>query len=441
MAGLVVAGLVVAVPRPAGAHGIGGRLDLPVPVTYFAVGAALVLIVTFALLAVLWPRPRLQDGPRYRPWRAGWMEGTGWIVRLLGVAGLLLVIAAGAVQAVVSAPAAGPTIAPVLVWVVFWLVIPFASVLAGDVYTFANPWRSLATALRLGREERPGLAGRLGVWPAAAGLLAFAWLELIWPASGSAVSLAVAASVYSVVMLAAIARWGMETALGSLDVFTVYNRLFSGIAPFGRPEGEPHRRGWLRALTVVPEWPGLWVFVTVMIGTVSYDGLGATAWWPSSGWLGQTLLMIGVVGAVALAYLGACWVAERTTAESMPALRIAQRFAHTLVPIGVAYAVSHYFTLVIYEGQQLISAASDPFGLGWDLFGTAGRRIDFFIRRPEPVWYFQVALIVAGHVTGVVLAHDRALADFEGADAVRSQYAMLVLMVLLTGLGLVILAG
>jgi hypothetical protein len=49
--------------------------------------------------------------------------------------------------------------------------------------------------------------------------------------------------------------------------------------------------------------------------------------------------------------------------------------------------------------------------------------------------------IVIGHVAGVVLAHDRALADFKGLGAVRSQYAMLLLMVLLTSLGLFILAG
>ncbi|MGH2395220.1 MAG: fenitrothion hydrolase, partial [Candidatus Limnocylindria bacterium] len=162
---------------------------------------------------------------------------------------------------------------------------------------------------------------------------------------------------------------------------------------------------------------------------------------PDLGMVGQTAAMFVVVGVIASAYLGASWVAHRTTGGRTSTIHIAQRFAHTLVPIGIAYAIAHYFTLVIYEGQQIISAASDPFGVGWDLFGTAERRIDFFIRRPEPVWYAQVAVIVTGHVMGVVLAHDRALADFAGADAVRSQYAMLVLMVLLTGLGLVILAG
>ncbi|MGI8514284.1 MAG: hypothetical protein ACR2NT_03935 [Acidimicrobiia bacterium] len=41
----------------------------------------------------------------------------------------------------------------------------------------------------------------------------------------------------------------------------------------------------------------------------------------------------------------------------------------------------------------------------------------------------------------MILAHDRALSDWRGLGAVRSQYAMLTLMVLLTGLGLFILAG
>ncbi|MGQ0849957.1 MAG: hypothetical protein ACT4OP_12775 [Actinomycetota bacterium] len=126
--------------------------------------------------------------------------------------------------------------------------------------------------------------------------------------------------------------------------------------------------------------------------------------------------------------------------SALTAGRVASRFAHTLVPIAFAYSFAHYFTLIIFEGQSIISAAADPFGLGWDLFGARDYKIDFFLG-PIPVWYIQLATIIAGHVAGVVLAHDRALADFKGVGAVRSQYAMLVLMVLLTGLGLFILAG
>ena len=92
------------------------------------------------------------------------------------------------------------------------------------------------------------------------------------------------------------------------------------------------------------------------------------------------------------------------------------------------------------QGQQLVAAISDPFGLGWDLFGTADRRVEFFIATGEPIWYFQLASIVGGTVLGVALAHDRALADF-GDDATRPRYAMLLMMVAFTALGLTILAG
>jgi hypothetical protein len=122
-------------------------------------------------------------------------------------------------------------------------------------------------------------------------------------------------------------------------------------------------------------------------------------------------------------------------------LAIARSFAHTLVPIAVAYAVAHYATLIAFEGQLLFSAISDPLGLGWDLFGTAGWTIEYAWLSPTSVWYLQVGAIVLGHVAGVVLAHDRALALFPSDRAVRTQYAMLVLMVGLTALGLTILAA
>jgi hypothetical protein len=152
------------------------------------------------------------------------------------------------------------------------------------------------------------------------------------------------------------------------------------------------------------------------------------------------MLLILTVLIIGLAYWAASLLAARMVGGSWTAPRVAARFAHTLVPIALAYAVAHYLTLVLFEGQQLIAAVSDPFALGWDLFGTADRKIDFFLTASEPIWYLQVGVIVSGHVLGVVLAHDRALADF-GPAAVRSQYAMLLLMVALTTLGLLVLSG
>ena len=428
---------------PLVAHGIGGRLDLPVPLTFFAAGAVAVLIITFLALATLWPNPRLQDGPRPQP--TGRTIGLG-ALNILGVVGLLLVIVAGIGTLARGGDELGArNVGPILFWVYFWLVVPFLGAFLGDLYTGINPWRTLSRWLGIGEAERGGL--KAGLWPSALMLLAVAWFELVYPDSGDPASIAIAAVLVSAFLLTMVGLYGRETALTSFDPFTAYNRLISAISPFGRDAvGRLVRRGWLRALIVLPEWPGLAAFAIVMIGTVSFDGLGATSWWEAAmgnfgaSTLGRTLLLIAMCLVVGGTYYLACVLAAQLGGGTRSPAQVASRFAHTLVPIAFAYAFAHYFTLIIFEGQSIISAASDPFGLGWDLFRTRAYKVDFFLGA-LPIWYIQVGAIVLGHVAGVVLAHDRALVDFKGAGAVRSQYAMLLLMVLLTSLGLFILAG
>jgi hypothetical protein len=295
--------------------------------------------------------------------------------------------------------------------------------------------------------ERPALLGQVGLWPASIGLFAVAWFELISDSAGSPITLGLAALGYTLLLLGIVASAGLETTMVGFDVFTAINRLFSAISPFGRGgNGKVVWRGWLRALPVIPPWRGLWVFVVTLIGTVTFDGASGSEWFANltgglagSQWR-RIIALVGVIGLIALAYFGASTIAARLSERPTTAASVAQRFAHTLIPIALAYAFAHYFTLVVFEGQQLLRAISDPLGLGWDLFGTADFRTVFPITTTAPIWYVQVASIVLGHVLGVVLAHDRALADF-GSGAIRSQYAMLALMIGLTSLGLLVLAG
>ena len=442
----LVAALVMGLPSVASAHGIGGRSDLPVPLEFFLVGGGVVLLLSFGLLAMLWPVPRLQDGPRYRGqgWAAPrWLTAT---VQVVAVGFLGLVMAAG----LFGDPDVRTNIAPVSVYVLFWLALPFLAAVAGNLWAILNPWAALGRGL--GLDRGPAGAGPAGVLPAAGLFLAFTWLELVYPSSSEPRALGVAAVVYTAIMLASMARQGVERTVASVDAFGVYHRLISGIAPLGRaPDGRIHRRGWLRALAVLPQWPGLVVFVVAMIGTVSYDGLSATPFWDdfsfglvgrdqSSVWFG-TLGLLGVVGVVGLGYMAASWWAAQTAGGSMSGLDVARSFAHTLVPIALAYAVAHYITPIAFEGQLMFAAISDPLGLGWDLFGTADHRANFTWLSPSFVWWTQVTAIVGGHVLGVILAHDRALKVFEGDKAVRSQYAMLTLMVALTMGGMSILAA
>ena len=428
------------------AHGIGGRTDLPVPLSVLITGAAVVLVITFLSLGFLWTRPRLQDGPRYEGHRKA-VPARG----LLAIAGLvsLLLVVGQVVPPLLGAERVStrPTIAPVMVWVVFWLVVPFASAFIGNWYADLNPWRTLAVAIGVGRMERIGLPAALGLWPATLVFIVFAWFELVSRRPGDPTTLGIAALSYTVLLLIVIAAVGRETGLAIFDFFTPYNRLISSISPLGRDAGGGIVwRGWLRSLPVLPEWPGLWAFGIVTIGTVSFDGALGTDWLRvitgnlGDTTMGRTILLLAAINVIALAYYSACAVSAKLSQGQWSTGEVVQRFAHTLVPIGLAYAASHYFTLIFFEGQQLIAAISDPFGLGWDLFGTAGYRVEFFIRTSTPIWLAQVAFIVGGHLVGVVLAHDRSLQDF-GRDAMRSQYAMLVLMIALTSLGLLILSG
>lgn len=453
---VAVAGLA-SVPAPALAHGIGGRADLPVPVSYFAAGAGIAIVVSFVLLSALWTAPRLQEMTERAVTSAPWVRLTASVLRLVGLVGLATVAIAGLFDGSV-----GPlNVAPVLVFVYFWLVVPFLAALVGDLWRWMSPWGTLSRWINRRRPERGDLVARLGIWPATVALLSFTWLELVYVDAGNPRALGVAALVYAAIVL--VTGWfaGPASGLRLADAFHTYNGLFGAIAPVALvPDGagtaKVVHRGWLRGLPSFPEWPGLASFVVTMIGTVTYDGLSGTELWADlvgdlrrEMWFG-TLALIGSVVVIGAAYLAACVVAARLGRASRShrgaagrdptASLVARRFAHTLVPIALAYAVAHYLTLVLFEGQLLFAAVSDPLGRGWDLFGTADRAVTFWLS-PEVVWYLQVAAIVGGHVLGVVLAHDRALTDFGGDVAVRTQYAMLALMVALTSLGLFVLAG
>jgi hypothetical protein len=422
---------------PALAHGVSGRTDLPVPTSYFVVGAGLALVISFAALAILWKSPRLQEAT------AGRALGTPVILRalpVLGLAGLGFVIIAG----VAGEPSLN-LLPAYVVWIYFWLVVPFLGAALGNWWRHLNPWRALARWVNHRIPERDELSTGLGVWPAAAAFMAFTWFELVPRNTTEAPAIAIAAIVYTVYLLAATRLMGVETGLQAADAFTVYNGLIAGHSTLDLDNSPARTRGWLRGLATAPAPPGLVFFVAAMIGTVTYDGLSESQWWirtfssvEQETWF-ATLALFVIVGLVAAGYLAASAVAASIARQ--PLRRVARRFAHTLVPIALAYAVAHYFTLVLFTGQRLVFAISDPFALGWDLFGTASGSESVDWLSSNAVWYIQVIVIITGHIAGVVLAHDRALADFPEKVAVRTQYAMLGLMVVLTGLGLLILSG
>ena len=358
-------------------------------------------------------------------------------------------------------------------FVTTWLGFPFFSALLGDVFRPFNPWRAVGRVggSRLPRDRRPALRptsptpSALGRWPAAIGLLAFVWLEVVYGSSGGvAVGLAphaaaVAALVYSAYTLAMMALFGVEEWCERGEVFSVYFGMFSQLGAFGVKDGRLGRRRPLSAATHWATIPGSAAVVIASIASTSFDGAQEGAfkaaiesifnWFVDRGFgltaslrLTDTIFMLLTFAGVGLVYpLGVRGMRTVRGAPSLAKLRVG--FAHTLIPIALAYLVAHYFSLFVFQEQaQFTYLLSDPLGTATtDLFGTASGGIDFHVLSSNAIWYVQVGALVVGHVLGLTLAHDRALVYWpDYRQASRSQYWMLAVMVAFTCFGLYLLS-
>jgi hypothetical protein len=470
LAALLAAGSAAALlfPEVASAHALVGRKDLPVPAWLFAWGASLVLIISFALLSVAWTQARLQ--------REKWTPFPRWLSRallnpvtevlcgLIGV-GLFVVVLYTGFRGI-SDPTQNFSV--VFVFYTFWLGLVLLSVLLGDVFRAFNPWRALGRLVSGGFRLIAGQSAPaplrypdwLGRWPAVIGVLLFVWLELIagGGASPTPHDIGVATVIYSLVTFVCMALFGVEEWIERGETFSAYFGMFSRLAPF---ETRGRELGIRKFLTGAPQWaavPGAAALVLVSIAVTSFDGAqegalsGAIRWTfercsdigfslPDSFRVANTIWLLIVFAGVSLLY----WLGVKgmhTVRGSPPIKDLARSFAHTLIPIALAYLVAHYFSAFLYQEQaQFTYILSDPLGHGSDLFGTAGGGINYGIVGSNTVWYVQVAALVIGHVTALTLAHDRALGVYDNVrNASRSQYFMLAVMVAFTCFGLFLLS-
>jgi hypothetical protein len=454
-------------------HALVGRRDLPIPAWLFAWGAALVLIVSFAVLSFSWREARLEGKP--------WRPAPSWLSRLAAgritevIAGALGVFLLGVViwSGLVGTDAPDQNFSLTFVYVTFWLGGVVLSVLLGDVFRALNPWRAIARSTgwlveRIGgaRPFEPlAYPERLGRWPAAAGVVAFVWLELVYGAggiTGAALTphvVAVATLLYSLYTFAAMLLFGVERWCERGETFSVYLNMYSRLSPFER-RGDVV--GFRRFLSGTVGWaavPGSLALVVAAIGTTAFDGaqegalkspIASTFGWlldrglsseaalrlTESLFLGLTLAAVAAVFVLGVAGM-------HMVRGSPPQERLRRDFAHTLVPIALAYLVAHYFSFFVFQFQaQYKFQLSDPLGHGWNLFGTAGGSpIDYTVIGSNGVWYVQVAALVIGHVLGLTLGHDKALAVYgDHKRASRSQEWMLAVMVLFTTTGLYLLS-
>jgi hypothetical protein len=427
------------------AHGVGGRSDLPVPVWLFAYGAAFALLISFVALRLLWPRPRLA-GAATGVALPSWVQRGRPVVGIVLRAGGLVLFVATIAAAVLGPDDGASNVAPYGVCVVFWVGVPIVSALVGDVYAVANPFDTIARALRIPeRRWRPDP----GHWPAALMIGSFAWLELAYhEGCGDPSSLAWWLGIYTVAALAGAAVWGRDW-LRHGEGFGALFGLLALLAPlyWDAERRELRARVPLSGLAAREPRRGTLALVLVALGSTTFDGFTRSRLWGDivgqrTGWdrtLVSTLGLVWIIAVVAAAWLAATRITARIT-DGDPG-DMATAFLWSLVPIALGYAIAHYFSLLVFDGQNFVALASDPFGRGWDLFGTIDNEIRYRAVSTRTIAYVQVASIVVGHVCGVVAAHDRAVERFGPRLAVRSQYPLLGVMIVYTVGGLVLLLG
>jgi hypothetical protein len=379
---------------------------------------------------------------------------------LIGVGLLVLVIVSG----IFGTQTALSNFTPTFVYVIFWVGLVPASILFGDIFRAFNPWRALARAVAFVASRVAGPLPKpfpyppwLGRWPAAATIYGFGWLELVYLDRDLPSALAIAALVYSAITLFAIAVYGTEAWTKYGEGFSVYYNLFSRISPLAVKDGRLGLRRPLSGLTGLDPARGTVGLLIVMLGTVTFDGASEGPLWANTGtWLQDRFIDLGfapgtaseisftiglLAGIAVIALIYSVGIAGARTVRHESETALARTFVHTLVPIAAVYVIAHYFSFLVYNGQAIGYLASDPLGKGWDLFGTAGGGINYAVIGATTIWYVQVAALVSGHVSGLVLAHDRALSVYSRLkDAVRSQYWMLGIMIAYTTFGLWLLA-
>jgi len=461
-AGTLVLAAALVLPATASAHGLVGKQDLPIPRWLFAWGAALVLVISFVGLATLWPKPRLEEVRERRVFRVPVQLEV--LAGLIGIALFVIVVYAGFAGVQTSTANLTPTV----VYVLFWVGLPVLSCIFGDVFRPFNPWLAIGRGTgwlikRLGAGAEPiAYPTWLGRYPAAAGILAFAWVELVYVNKADPSTLSILILAYAAAQIVGMSIYGTDAWGRYGDAFGVYFNLFSRLAPLHWERGELRRRVPLGGAPQLDPVPGTVALLCTMIGTTSFDGFSQGPLWAGTNGLGIQLqhrfldlgfnaetaleigFTIGLVGVVLIVNgiyrLGV--IGMRSVGENHTATELGRRFVHSLIPIALAYVIAHYCSLLLYQGQAIAYLISDPLGHGSNIFGTADKTIDYSVITATGVWYVQVVALVLGHACGLALAHDRALFMYRSPRAAtRSQYWMLVVMIGFTSLGLWLLSA
>jgi hypothetical protein len=435
------------------AHGIGGSKDLPIPLELTIAGAVAALTVSFTVLAVAWRTPRYDEGDTGRPAPrrlAAVVDSQAFFVvlRTLGMLAFAYTVMAAVLgDDILNNPFFG--IFYVLLWVGF---VPL-SLLFGPVYKAISPVRTINSvfAKLTGSDPDRGVFTYpewLGHWPAALGLYAFVWMELVYPFATELGPVRLWCAAYVALMLLGGALFGSRF-YELADPFEVYSTMVGRLSVWGRRDEQLVVRSPLANLARTPVRAGLVAVTAVLFGSTAFDSFkDSTPWvkFVQGDWVANHSATHLVTNAGLLAFVlvvGLIFTAGTMltgVSPEQPRRELPGQFAHSIVPIVVGYVFAHYLTYLLEVGELTLIQMSDPFTNGSNWFGTANWTPSYFFSyHPTMLAMVKVLSVVIGHVLGVVAAHDRAIHLLPKKHQLTGQLPLLVAMIAFTVGGLYLL--
>lgn len=416
---------------PSYAHGFGQRIDVPVPLWLIILSGGITVLVSFLFLIFFGSKiaKTEKDFPHKNAIPTDMIPTITHLVRYASVVLFALII----VASFFGTGLAPYNFASVFIWVIFGVGLAYIAFLVADVWPVVNPWQNIMK-LWSEKQKHHEWPKKLNHWLAVFLLFAFLWFENIYPFPSQPKILGIAIIIFSFITFMGMSKYGVRSWTTYADPFAHIYRFLGKFAPITTAQKEIIARPYAVGLIDKSELTiSETVFILLMLAGISFDGLKGTSLYliittqltqlalPLL--ISETVLFLCVYAIFITAYFLICRLVDN---------KAWSYFILSLIPIAAGYELAHFATLLLLDGQRIIYLISDPLGLGWNLFGTAGYTITSSFLNLKYLWYFQIVVILIGHIIAVWIADRIALLLYKPSEVTKTQIPLIALMIIYT---------
>ena len=452
------------------AHGFGERYDLPVPLNLYLLGSAITILISFLIIVAFF---KVNTNKKTLAIYIPIPKTIFFYLKSILSTIFLLIFFLFIISGFIGNPLPLRNITPILLWIILWIGTMFVSSMIFNLWPTINPWKTMfeifekiikkiitKNSISTLNFEYPK---QLGMWPGVILLFLFVWIENVHPASSSPRLIAMLATLYSLLTLTGMFYFGKNIWLKNAEFFSIFFHFVSRFSPLHISENSPKNTSENNLIIKITLYGSKVIsskinsfselcFILLMVSSITFDGLKETPIWNAIDSFTyqihpqltpvpiKSLGLLGTFFGFSSMYFVFSWLMKRFSETSLSPETVAKLFATSLLPIAIGYHIAHYFSYLIIQGQILILLISDPFGFNWNLFGTADYTINISILNAKFAWFLGISAIVIGHIFAVIISHVIALNNFNKNEALKSQYPMLILMILYTIFSLWIIA-